>query len=195
MFTLSSNGSHVSNTMGGKSKAFFRTEAWRYTISVENLAYKLKCIVYQAQIITENMHFYPLHTTSKVSFLGFWVWFCSAVVARGPGSLMAPYPESQGARHTLALSFAVSTSFNLPLPARGSEGSIYHIPKQKNTGREDSPPLHSGDFHTTTTPVDTVKTNKSAKTRDGSLTILLLGESPLNWSLSTSLCQQPLLSF
>ena len=152
MFTLSSNGSHVSNTMGGKSKAFFRTEAWRYTISVENLAYKLKCIVYQAQIITENMHFYPLHTTSKVSFLGFWVWFCSAVAARGPGSLMAPYPESQGARHTLALSFAVSTSFNLPLPARGSEGSIYHIPKQKNTGREDSPPLHSGDFHTTTFP-------------------------------------------
>lgn len=109
------------------------------------------------------MHFYPLHTTSKVSFLGFWVWFCSAVAARGPGSLMAPYPESQGARHTLALSFAVSTSFNLPLPARGSEGSIYHIPKQKNTGREDSPPLHSGDFHTTTTPVDTVKTNKSAE--------------------------------
>ena len=102
MFTLSSNGSHVSNTMGGKSKAFFRTEAWRYTISVENLAYKLKCIVYQAQIITENMHFYPLHTTSKVSFLGFGVWFCSAVAARGPGSLMAPYPESQGARHTLA---------------------------------------------------------------------------------------------
>lgn len=101
MFTLSSNGSHVSNTMGGKSKAFFRTEAWRYTISVENLAYKLKCVVYQAHIIIENMHFYPLRTTSKVSFWGFWVWFCSAVAARGSGSLMAPYTESQGARHTL----------------------------------------------------------------------------------------------
>lgn len=50
--------------------------------------------------------------------------------------------------HTF-LSFAVSTSFNLPLPGRGSEGSIYHIPKQKNKSSVDSPPLGSGGFHTT----------------------------------------------
>lgn len=48
------------------------------------------------------MHFYPLHTTSKVSFWGFGVWFCSAVAARGSGSLMAPYTESLGTHHTLS---------------------------------------------------------------------------------------------
>lgn len=99
MFTLSSNGSHVSNTMGGKSKAFFRTEAWRYTISVENLAYKLKCVVYQAHIIIENMHFYLCiqHLKSRFGVFGFGF----AVAARGSGSLMALYTESQGACHTL----------------------------------------------------------------------------------------------
>lgn len=44
-------------------------------MSVENLAYKLECIVYLFHLIIENMHFYPLDTTSKVLFWVFWFGF------------------------------------------------------------------------------------------------------------------------
>lgn len=114
----------------GESKAFCRSKAWRYTISVENLAYKLECIVYLFHLIIENMHFYPLHTSKKSHFFFFCffrffglVLLCS--VARGSGGLIAPCTESQGTWPHTVLSFVVPISFSLPLAGRGSEGPTH----------------------------------------------------------------------
>lgn len=108
------------------------------------------------------MHFYPLHTTSKVSFWGFGVWFplcsCSPRLWKSHGSI---YRISRHTPHTF-LSCAVSASLNLPLPGRGSEGSIYRIPRQKNKRVKTALLWVLGVSTHQLSPVNTVKTKKTA---------------------------------
>lgn len=104
--------------------------------------------------------FLPLHTTSKVSFWGFWVWFCSCSprLWKSYGSI---YRVSGRMPHT-SLSFAVSTSLNLPLPGEAVKDPSTTFPSRRTKAVKTAVLWVLGVSTHQLSPVNTVKTKKTA---------------------------------
>lgn len=140
------------------------------------------------------MHFYSLHTISEVWF--FWgVCFLLCSVAWSYGRIIAPQSQKPWP-HTFLWFVIIPISFKLSPPERDSEGFFYQVQKQKSKNSKESlPQMSSGAFCMSAFLLEHCKDQENYKGQERNSGIFLLRDSPLNFSLSTSLRSQPPLIF
>lgn len=145
------------------------------------------------------MHFYPLHTSLKSCFFRVFFFFglvllCS--VAWSSGCLLAALHRVS---KDMATHFPVTCGprfLSSPTPRERQWRSHHHVWSGKSKSSRESPPqMFSGLPACQLSYLSIVKTRKIYRRLGWTLGIFPLGESPLNLSLSTSLCRQLLLSF